>query len=46
MQALVSIWSEEAVRQELKKSVQNNLAFALIFRVLAECGYIGTVEQF
>ena len=45
MQALVSIWSTDRIQWELKKSAQNDLAFAQISRELAECGYIRTVEQ-
>ena len=44
-QALVSIWSEDRIQWELKKSVWNDLAFAQISRELAERGYIRTVEQ-
>ena len=44
-QALVSIWSEDRIQWELKKSVRNDLAFAQISRELAERGYIRTVEQ-
>ena len=45
IQALVSLWSEEGLQRELKKSVQNDLAYARIFRELAKRGYIHTVEQ-
>ena len=44
-QALVSIWSEDRIQRELKKSVRNDLAFAQISRELAERGYVRTVEQ-
>ena len=42
-QALVSIWSEDRIQRELKKSVRNDLAFAQISRELAERGYVRTV---
>ena len=41
----MSLWSEEGLQRELKKSVQNDLAYARISRELAERGYIHTVEQ-
>ena len=44
-QALVSIWSEDRIQRELKKSVRNDLAFTQISRELAEHGYVHTVEQ-
>ena len=44
-QALVSIWSEDRIQRELKKSVRNDLAFGQISRELAERGYVRTVEQ-
>ena len=45
MQALVSLWREEGLKQELKKSVRSDLAYARISRELAGRGYICTAEQ-
>ena len=45
IQALVSLWSEEGLQRELKKSVRNDFAYARISRELVERSYIRTAEQ-